>query len=331
MACIAAERVSRSASGIHPGQPVLERLHPRAKAAALAEPVDHRADLRRGEGLREVVARAAAHRLHRGVDRGVGGDDHHVELGVLGEERGNAGPGRCRFPASGRRRRRSTGPEASAASAASAEPASRTSHPACSRQTRDHRADVPLVVDHQDPVGRRAGGGVLGRRVHRASEVTPVRGPAPSRWRGLPAAQGPAGRVVGPAAGTGRGLRRAGAETETRALAWSAGSPERVRARSVVVPGARPRSRPRAPGRVGDAEDGGAVRGPHARRRPGAAWPPPERVAVAVAFAGGADLQCSAGAVTESRVSVSEMIGAARPRSGRRSVRRPSAIPREAW
>ena len=74
--------------GVQPGQAILEGLHPRPEQPSLAEALDHRAELRGGEGLGQVVARPAAHRLHRGVDRGVGGDDHHVELGVLGQQQG---------------------------------------------------------------------------------------------------------------------------------------------------------------------------------------------------------------------------------------------------
>jgi hypothetical protein len=139
--------------GVQAGQAVLQGLHPGPEEPTLVQPLDHRPQLRGGERLGEVVTRPAAHRLHRGVDRGVGGDDHHVEVGVLrqqqGEEvqaalvaepevhQGHVGRG------PGERRQRGLGRACLthlAADLLEADP--------------DHGPDVPLVVDHQHPVGR---------------------------------------------------------------------------------------------------------------------------------------------------------------------------------
>jgi hypothetical protein len=54
--------------------------------ASLACAVDQVPDLRGRERLRQVILGPAAHRLDRGVDRGVGGDDDHVEARPLAEE-----------------------------------------------------------------------------------------------------------------------------------------------------------------------------------------------------------------------------------------------------
>ena len=70
----------RAAPPGRPGATASARRSPRA--------LHHVADLRRGEGLGQVVARAALHRLDRGLEGRVGGDHHDVQSGPLGEQPG---------------------------------------------------------------------------------------------------------------------------------------------------------------------------------------------------------------------------------------------------
>ena len=279
-------RPHRRASGSRASPPDPRRpagpraLHPaRGAGGARASALDHGADLRRGEGLGQVVARAAAHRLHRGVDGGVGGDDHHVEIGPRASSAGSRSRPLA-VPSRRSTKARSTGAEASARErrlgrAGLAHLAARPS-----RHTAQRRADVLLVVDDEDPVRGGLRQAVLGCRLrHDGLEVAPL---PPRRHRRSEPSCTPA--LTGRCVRAGAGACSAGAETVSTALAWRGGIPARVRARSVVVPGASARSRPRPPGALDTPRMAGAS-DDQTTSSSSRCSPPPDRVAVATAVA----------------------------------------------
>ena len=65
----------------------LELLDVRLQAAEFGDAIEHEADLRRREGLRQEIGRPSPHGLHRRLDRGIRRDDDYGQAGAEREKR----------------------------------------------------------------------------------------------------------------------------------------------------------------------------------------------------------------------------------------------------